>query len=382
VRIALDLRCVYKGMGGIGRYSWNMFKALLEIDRDNEYICYFTRLDPPEVLKLPERVRVRHFDAGMIDERFDQLVLPTLLVEGSIDVYHNPTFSVPAVRTSARTVATVHDVVFRRHPELVEAGLRRYLDRATRRTVNSADAIITVSHFSKREIAELYTVEQDRITVIHNGVILPCGRKPNNLGSTVQRGLGANADGYVLYVGSIEPKKNIDVLLRAFASLRRPQAARSYALVLAGASNASNYRVEDRIRELGLSGAVSVLGYVSEEDLESLYTHAKAFVYPSLYEGFGLPVLEAMARGIPTVVSRATSLPEVAGECALLFEPSDPEDLARMLTRLLESPTEQKALSEKGRARAAAFTWRHSARLHLDTYERVVKKHAHTASCI
>jgi len=229
MRIALDERSVFRGMGGIGRYAWSLLLRLAETDRENSYVCYFTHLSPPEPVRLPPNFQIRIFEAGMIDERFDQTILPAQLEEDRVDVYHNPTFAVPVVRGRARTVATVHDVVFRRHPDLVEPRLRHYLNVATVRACRHADRIITVSEFSKRELLDLYDVDEDRVHVIHNGV----EPAPSGTTATGVASLGLAPGNYVLYVGSIEPKKNVELLLLAFreAALRLGP---SIKLVLAG----------------------------------------------------------------------------------------------------------------------------------------------------
>lgn len=365
MRIALDLRCVFAGMGGIGRYAYNLLKQYAEIDARNEYVCLFTHLSPPEPLRLPPRFALRIFEAGMIDERFDQTVLPTVLEEEDVDVYHNPTFAVPLVRTRARTVATIHDVVFRRHPELVEPRLRDYLDAATRRACRGADRLVTVSEFSRAEIADLYGVPADRIETIHNGIAPP--GLPTEAGTPAKAGARPSRDvrevgllpgGYILYVGSIEPKKNVDLLVGAFGMMRR----NGLTLALAGSPGPGG-------REPPRRADVRVLGYVEEEMLEALYAGALAFVYPSRYEGFGFPPLEAMARGVPTIVSDASSLPEIVGDDAIRVGPDDAAGLAAAIERLAGDEALRRELGERGRRRAAGFQWRRSAKRHLEVYE-------------
>ncbi len=379
MRIALDNRCAFKGMGGIGRYAWCLLHELIELDAINEYVCYFTHLSPPEPLRLPPNFRVRIFEAGMIDERFDQIVLPTVLAEDRVDLYHNPTFAVPVVRTPACTVATVHDVVFRRHPDLVEPKLRRYLDAATRRACRTADQLITVSHFSKREIVELYGVDPDRVTVIHNGIQPLKAEAPSPEANSFRR-LGLLSGPYVLYVGSIEPKKNIAYLIEGFRQFCQQSNGKEWNLALAGSLGHGHETIILRIRSSGLSDRVRVLGYVDEAVLGSLYEHAAAFVYPSLYEGFGFPPIEAMARGIPTIVSNASSLPEVVGDAAVLVDPTKPAELAGALTGLLSDQERRAQFATSGPRQAARFTWRRAAEEHLAVFKSVMSAHENIAS--
>ena len=381
MRIAIDCRSVFQGMGGIGQYAWSLVREFAQLDATNRYVCYFTHLDPPEALQLPANFVIRSFQAGMIDERFDQFILPTLLREDRIDVYHNPTFAVPVVRNGTRTVATIHDVVFRRHPNLVEPKLRRYLDIATRRACNSADRLITVSEFSKKEMVELFEVPPDRVTVISNGV-----RAPAHLAAPsaqTQRGLmelGLERHRYALYVGSVEPKKNIDLLLRGFRSAVDRLAGFDLKLALAGPRGTEPYDVDSRVKELGISGCVSLLGFVPSDLLEILYRSALLFIYPSLYEGFGLPPLEAMARGVPTIVSNASSLPEVVGDAAILVDPLNPEPLSDAILDLVRDSRRREDLGGKGIERAERFSWRRSAKAHLDVYQSLASSHESRAS--
>ena len=372
MRIALDCRCVFKGMGGIGRYTWSLLAELASTDLENDYVCYFTRLDLPGPLRLPERFRLRRCDAGMIDERFDQLVLPTILEQDKVDVYHNPTFAVPLIRTKARKIATVHDVVFRRHPELVEPRLRSYLDRATGWAARHADHLITVSEFSRREITDLYPVEPDRVSAIPNGVDAPpeTGDVPD---PSALAAVGLAPGKYVLYVGRIEAKKNITALLLAWKALSRRKADPFLKLALVGSWDPREYPLKEKVEEFGLGTSVRALGYVPGEMLENLYRNAFVFVYPSLYEGFGFPPLEAMGRGIPTIVSNASSLPEVVGEDAVLVDPTRPEALAGALAELIDSPEKRSELSARGRRRASTFTWAQSAGRHREVYASVAR---------
>ncbi len=362
MKILFDGRSAFHGMGGIGRYTWSLLKEFAALDRDDDFLCTFTHLSPPEPISLPGNFRVRLFEAGMVDERFDQLVMPGLLKREKIDLYHNPTFAVPLIRTGTKTIATIHDVVFRRHAELVEPRLRDYLDTATRRACKLADQLITVSEFSKREIVELYGVDPAKIEVIPNGVHAP----PAEVKGSVAK-FGLTPGRYVLYVGSIEKKKNLELLVDGFARLK----ATDLTLALAGSG-----RVEAGPKN------VRPLGYVAPDDLELLYANALVFVYPSLYEGFGLPPLEAMARGVPTIVARTSALPEVVGDGAELVDPHDVGALAETILALEGDPARRESLAARGRDRARDFTWKRSAERHLELYRKVMSPHANPASCV
>ncbi|MCE9584600.1 MAG: glycosyltransferase family 4 protein [Planctomycetes bacterium] len=372
MRIALDCRSAFQGMGGIGRYTWSLLHQFAEIGKRHEFVCYFTHLPPPAPLSLADNVSVRVFEAGMIDERLDQLILPSLLEEDEIDLYHNPTFSIPSIHGQTKLVSTVHDVVFHRHPERVEPRLRQYLDAATRRACRGADRLITVSEFSKGEIAEAYSVDASKLEVIHNGVHSP-RVSPGTSFHRSLADLGLTPGGYVLYVGSIERKKNIGVLLDAFAILTDSVEFRGLKLVLAGTHVPVDLELGARLRQASSKGDVLLPGHVADEVLESLYAAASAFVYPSLYEGFGLPPLEAMLRGVPTIVAGTSSLPEVVGDAALIVDPDDASGLSAAIASVVRDGMLRSDLVRKGRLRAAEFTWRRSAERHLALYEKVAR---------
>ncbi len=366
MRIAFDARSIYQGMGGIGRYAACLIEELGRLDRDDSYVAYYTRLERPTSFRQPPDWASRELEAGMIDERFDQLILPGLLEEDEIDLYFNPAFSVPLVRTRARTVATVHDVVFRRHPELVPSRLRIHLDRATGFARREADRVITGSEFSRREILALYPFQDRVIDVIPYGVHPPPpGPRPSD---APVRARGLVPEHYALYVGSLEPKKNIGLLLKSMAAALNAAPESALALALVGSHDPQAYPLLPMARDLGIERRIHLLGYVPDAELEALYAHAMFFVYPSLYEGFGLPPLEAMARGLPTIVADASSLPEVVGKAALLFPPESPESLARAILELVRYPARRQDLREKGLARAATFSWRRTAERHLEIF--------------
>jgi glycosyltransferase involved in cell wall biosynthesis len=368
VRIALDCRSAFAGMGGIGRYAWSLFQEFRSLAGQHEVFCYFSHLPPPGPVQVPENFRVRIIESGMVDERFDQFILPSLLEEDEVDVYHNPTFSVPSVHGKTRLVSTVHDVVFVKRPDLVEPRLREYLDKATRRAARGASRIITVSDFSARGITECYEVPSASIAVIPNGVHPPAQFSDSSK-ATLAR-LGIPAGEYVLYVGSIEPKKNLELLLQALDLLRTEDGNRPH-LVLAGSHGSCAASLRSELENRAQRGAVTLTGHVTDPDLEALYADAALFVYPSLYEGFGLPPLEAMLRGVPTIVADSTSLPEVVGDAALKVDSAKPEALAQAMRTLLADAPKRNKLSDAGRTRAAEFTWKRSAAAHLGVYEAV-----------
>ena len=370
MKLALDCRSACEGFHGIGRYTWSLLHEFTTLAGNHEVFCYFSHVSPPAPVNLPGNFRIRICKAGMVDDRFDQFVLPGIIEEDEIDVYHNPTFSVPTIRGRTRIVSTVHDAVFARRPDLVAPRLREFLDSATRRAGKLADRIITVSEFSKTDITGAYGISPDRVRVILNGVTPPPIGAANAGGPDAHRRLGIEGKKYILYVGSIEPKKNLGQLLGAL-DLLRAEDPNCPTLVVAGGLGADGEDILADLKRREAAGQVVHAGYVSDADLEVLYAGAGLFVYPSLYEGFGLPPLEAMLRGVPTIVADATSLPELVEHAALKVDPGNVQALAAAISQVLGNEEIRRHLSEAGRSRAAMFTWKRSAAAHLEFYEEL-----------
>lgn len=255
--------------------------------------------------------------------------------------------------TPGRAAVTIHDISFEEHPEFFAAhdrvALRKLVPRAARRS----DLILTVSQWTKDGIVERYRVPPDRVVVTPNGVdpsFLPDG--PSHPGN------------YLLFVGAVQPRKDPEVAIRAMRVIDH-----DLSLVMAGPDKLGADRTRDVASEIGVAERVTWLGYVDRAKLGELYRGAACLVFPSRYEGFGLPVLEAMACGTPVVASRATSIPEIAGEAAILVDPGDPEALADGVVRALARRDELRAA---GIARAKEFTWARTAELTAAAYGRTI----------
>jgi len=375
MRIIFDARCVFRGKGGIGRYARGLLEALAWREPPHEFVVILSGVSPLDSLSLPDQFELFAAPTGMIDETWEQLHLPTALDHWGADLYFNPTFATPLLADCLR-VSTIHDVVFERHPELVEPGLRAYLSRASRLTAEHADLVLTVSEFSKGEICEVYGLDPSRVRVVYNGVdarfhsaeVAP--KRAEELRGELR--LPPDTP-FLLYVGAVEPKKNIENLLRAFARARERI---PHMLVLAGGQGGMPWRPEDVIRELDLMESVRLVGYVPDELVAELMNLADGFLYPSLYEGFGLPPLEAMACGTPTLVSNASSLPEVVGDGALKVDPRDVDEMAEGIKRLATDEELRSELTRSGRERAGEFTWERAAQGVLSVFEELASQDA------
>jgi len=297
----------------------------------------------------------------------EQVLLPRLAVRAGIDLMHSLGSTAP-MRGRFVRVVTVHDLIYARFPE-AHAGLR---DRGMRVLVpggaRRAERVIADSQSTREDLIELIGLPREKIDVVPLG--LGAVRRAQSLPERELRERFALAHrDVVLSLSAKRPHKNLRVLLDALAEIdvgSRP------VLVLPGYPTAHEAELREHARARGLEDDVRFHGWVSAQELEGLWELAHAFVYPSLYEGFGLPVLEAMARGVPVACSNASSLPEVAGEAALLFDPHRPAQIAAALGRLLTDAGLRERLGELGRERARQFTWERSARLTLDSYERAL----------
>jgi glycosyltransferase involved in cell wall biosynthesis len=286
---------------------------------------------------------------------------------GAMDLVHAPSpVALPPPGANQRLVVTVHDLAFRVYPRLFPAAWRNLFRAGVRRAAATADAIITVSEHTARDLVGFTRADPNRVHVTPLAASLPeTGAEP---GEVIERLKVPRR--YLLFVGVLEPRKNLVRLVRAY---RRAVAAGAlpHALVLAGPMG---WHSRQLLREVATPGPGDVVltGRVRAGELDALYRGASAFAYPSLYEGFGLPVLEAMARGIPVVTSAVSSLPEVAGDAALLVDPRSTGQLAEAIERVLAEEDLAARLSAAGRARAAAFSWERTARMTLQVYEKVI----------
>ena len=366
MHLAIDCRSVHTHMGGIGRAALELVRALGAEPRGHR----ITMIVGAQAGEVSARgVHILPVEAAMIDERFEQLQLPSLLEEIGADVYLNTTFSVPAVKTTQRQLSIIHDVVFEDRPEYVEPNLRSYLSRWSRFAAEHADHVLTVSDHARDRIREVYAVDPSRITRVYNGLPMTCFDPPTDDHIAHVRAK-YNLDGpFVLYLGTVEIKKGIVELLQGFRRAR--DLGLGETLVLAGGRGGPPLDLEDEIRLAGCVDRVRYLGYVDEGDKKPLLKAAGVFVYPSLYEGFGIPPLEAMALGVPCVVSDQTSLPEIVGSAALVTPVREPGAFGEALLLAARDDDFRRTAAVDGPARAREFSWASSASQVLDVCERM-----------
>jgi len=291
--------------------------------------------------------------------------LPHLSARCRLDLLH--TQYVCPLRLDARMAVTIHDILFEQFPQYFEWFLRARSKIFFRRAARNADLVFTVSDYSRRELIERYGVEPDHITTIHNGADAK-RFSPGDAGLARVTALGLKPGGFLLTVGRLEPRKNYPGLLQAYALLPagRPR------LVIVGRRDTGSQEIFRLRSELGLDPEVRVLESVDEELLPALYRHALAFVYPSFAEGFGMPVLEAMASGTPVITSNSTSLPEIAGGAAILVDCHSPQDICLGIKTVMGNSEVRQQLRKWGLNRANEFSWDSSARLVAERYRAIL----------
>jgi len=353
LRVGLDGRAFSSPAAGVRRYVNGLVPSLraLGVPLDLVVLGGSPRDVPGGVAHVAEP---RHPPTNL---GWTLVGLPIAARRARIDLLHAPAYTAPVgIRTPV--VVTIHDVSYERHPEWYpyrRDRLRRAFYRASAR---SAVRVVTDSAFSAAEIHAAYGIARDRIAVVPLGVV------PRFASEATAANVPAP---FVLHVGDLHTRRNLPVVLDAVMALRRRGgAAAGLTLALAGVDRGMVADLHARAAAAGASEALAVLGIVSDARLDALYREAAVLVYPSLYEGFGLPVLEAMARGTPVVATRASSVPEVLGDAGVLLEPDDAAGWVASLDAIIGQPERRAALAEAGRTRAAAFTWERTAR---ETYE-------------
>jgi len=379
LRIGFDATSAVRQGGGIGRYTRELLRALAAADTTSNYRLFFAAPSIPYPLpRLPSNFHVTHLPLddiwlARVWQRA-RLPLPVEWLTGRIDIFHSPDFTLPPTGRRTRTLLTVHDLSFIRDPESATPALRRYLTTVVPRSVARADHILADSHATRADLIELYRTPAEKISVLYSGVhesFRPVTDAVTLAAVRARYGLGDAP--FVLAVGTLQPRKNYVRLIQAFAAISKIESpaavqASSLHLIIAGGKGWLYDSIFAEIERLGLRDRVLFPGFVDDDDLPALYSAARVLAYPSLYEGFGLPMLEAMACGTPVVASAAACLPEVAGDAALIVPPTEVDALAAALEQALSDEDLRASLIAKGFERARQFSWDKSARQLLDIY--------------
>jgi glycosyltransferase involved in cell wall biosynthesis len=361
---------------GLYQYTYNLVNALQEIDSSNEYVLLFNAFRKRYRKYVKEYTFNRNFlkkncalPGRVLDIMFHKVKLPIDFYLGSVDVFHGPSFELlPGI--SGKAVVTIHDLMFLSNPGLLPEKTVEIFNYRLKRSLQKADRFIAVSEFTKSELQDRCNIPSSRISVVYNGV----GREFSTIKSAEKAGALREKFGiknrYLLYFGNVEPKKNIMRIIEAFNILKNSERI-EHDLVIAGRKSYADYyeKLIKRIRELGLKGRVFFTGTVHPYEAPLLYKGADVFIFPSLYEGFGIPVLEAMACGIPVVASNIAPIKEVCGDAAILVNPLNSEETASGMLSVLSDSSVKDRLIKAGLARVSGFTWEKTAKNTLSIYE-------------
>ena len=369
MRIAIDAHSVGTGLGGNESYATNLIEALAEIDQTNRYTLYVTKREAVERFgnrwsNFSVRSTLPHTPLIRIP-----LTLSAELRRNPVDVLHVQ-FTAPPF-SPCPVVVSIHDLSFEHLPQTFKWRSRKQLRITVRRTARQASKVIALSEYARNDIVNTYHVSPDKISVIP----LAAGdhfrpiRDEEEL-QRVRQTYGIEGE-YMLSVGAIQPRKNLGRLVAAYSHLRgaKPE-GKLPKLVLAGKCAWLYDETLRAIKELELSDSIILTGYVPDSDLPALYSGALCFIYPSYFEGFGLPPLEAMQCGVPVIVGDRTSLPEVVGDAGLLVDPFDVDALAAAIEKVVSDSNLRAKLSVQGLARAKLFEWRETARQTLAVYQK------------
>ncbi len=370
MRIGIDARALGGGGGGDENYIRNVIRALGAVDPDNDYTLFVTPGLTQPTISGAERMRRVALRPRNLQARI-LFSMPLAVASAGIDVLHAQYLAPPLC--SARIVVTVHDISFEHYPQFFTPAAVTQLRALVPLTVRRAYAVLTVSEFSKRDIVRRYCVAPERVFVAH-GEADPMFRLFHDEGLLADvRARYGTGERFILCVANLQPRKNLRTLIAAYVKLRRADATR-HRLVLVGRKAWLHDDTFAAARTSGYADDLVFTGYVPDVDLVALYNAADLFAYPSIFEGFGAPPLEAMTCGTPVVTTNTSSIPEVVGDAALLVDPLDAEAMAQAIATVLHDPCLQAQLSAQGLRRATAFSWDIAGRTIVDVYNSVLRR--------
>jgi glycosyltransferase involved in cell wall biosynthesis len=378
MRIGIDARLLnYRR--GIGNFVYNLLAELARLPGDEQYIAY---VDDVQAAKLaPDDPR---FVIRRIGPRFyplwEQVSLPLIIRRDRLDILHCPANTAPLfLPKHLKLVVTIHDVMFLlpttilpQSSSLYQRAGRLYYRLLAPRAAEQATYITTVSKHSMRDIAEKLHVPNEKIRVIYESGNIQCRRIENSSTVAEVKKRYSIEGPFIFALGALDPRKNTMGILHSFAYLKQ-QTTLPIRLVVAGLTPEAKNKFHALILDMNLDGQVVLLGFIPEYELVALYNGAVVFVYPSLYEGFGMPVLEAMACGTPVVTSSAGSIPEVAGKAALFVDPKNPEEIANAILQIVSDASLRERMIEQGVEQAKRFSWEKTAQQMLEIYRETVE---------
>jgi len=375
MQIAINCRSfLNKKYTGIGRYTYHLIKSLIEIDSYNEYFLYAKKGIFNFNKRLP-RFKSKNFSLKI--DRFNRGIERSL--GKRVDIYHSPSPDKLDVNSGAKAVVTVHDLIFKAFPQGHTQLALDQTESKFRRIGESASKIICCSKNTIRDLQKYFAIPDEKIRLIYQGVdknvFYLIGKEEEKMAERMIRFKGIK-DPFILYVGTIEPRKNLENILHAFDRLRTRKNFKGK-LVVIGMKGWMSDGIEGLIKRLELKNNVIFLGYLSDAELRCFYNKAEVFVFPSFYEGFGFPIIEAFCCGTPVVTSNVSSCPEIAQDAALMADPYDPDDIAEAVAKVINDHELRRTLREKGFKRAGDFSFHKTAKETLKVYEEVCHSNGH-----
>ncbi len=346
---------------GTEQYSVFLLRALMAMETPHRWLLYAPGPPPDDLLPLPPRWKWRTMPFPRL---WTHLRLSWEMLRRRPDLLFVPAHVVPVIHPRA-TVVTIHDLGYLHFPSAHTASSRRALDWSTRWSVRAARRVIAVSGATRDDLVTMLDLPTAKITVVHHGVRPTTRPSADAVHATLAR-LGMTQP-YVLFLGTVQPRKNLRRLIGAFRQV--VDASLPHSLVIAGRMGWLAAPIRAAVTACGLTERVHFAGYVADDDLPALYTGADAFAFPSLYEGFGMPALEALSYGVPVIASNTTSLPEIIGEAGLLVDPQDEAALGAALVRVLTDDALRARLAIAGPEQAARFSWQRCAQETLAVLE-------------
>lgn len=368
MKFVLDARLNAYRIGGIPQYTRQLAQALAEIARDDQLVLLQHRAQRVPLVDVPNVRRTSILTPP--HHRLEQLSLPLELLPLRAHVAHFPDFIAPYF-CPCPSVTTFHDLAFLRYPEILDAAARAYYAQVPS-SARRASALIAVSHSTRDDMLELLGLAAERITVIHEAAApffdrIDTAAEPER----EMNGHSIMAGSFLLFVSTLEPRKNLPMLLNALKIMRSRQPNHSYKLVIVGARGWRDSAIRDSLTDPALQNALLLLGQVGDDDLRWLYSACRMYINPSLYEGFGLPLLEAMACGAACVAANSSSLPEIGADTVCYADPGQPEQWADLLARLWDDDVQRLELGQRAKQRARQFSWARAARETLEVYRSV-----------
>lgn len=356
---------------GIGTYVRNLVRSLAAIDSENHYVLLTKPADKESLRDLPGNFEVATETSPVYSVR-ELVSLSWQLYRRKLDLYHSTHYVLPAW-VQSKVVVTIHDIIHLLYPEFLPSNLAfLYAQRMIRRSLTRGDRIVAVSHNTRSDLMHHFDVDGRKIQVVHNGVedVFRKPLPPEDLARWL-RDLGISPP-YLLFVGNPKPHKNLDNVVKAYARARR-LAQFDAPLICVGHRDGSEFKIRQRAEYLGVGDRVRLLGHVAQEALPAIYQGATLFLYPTLYEGFGLPVIEAMASGVPVITSNTSALKEIAEGYADLVDPLDIDGMAKAISLAMGDSERRASFAQRGLRRAEEFRWDRAAKKTLEIYRDVIE---------